>query len=154
MKQLLQQVEKLMPIAVKWVSEQENYILKHGIELSTDLKIDAYQVGIKEIEKVRLLKVDKIPSPSIPVLQKTLDKTGLLARSTIGTSLRYGIFIRADQWLKRSLVVHELVHTMQYERLGGIASFLQQYIIECIDPGYPLGALEQEAWRIEKDFCD
>ena len=143
----------LFQIAVQWAHDQEKFILENGIELTTDLKIDAYQIGVKEIEKVRLLKVDKIPMPSDPRLSSVLDDIRLLNNSTIGTSYRYGILIKSDHWLKRKLVVHELVHTMQYERFGSIEAFLKQYIAECIDPGYPMGALEQEAWRIEDEVC-
>ena len=145
--------EELFSLAVQWVRDQEQHILKNGIELTTDLKIDAYQVGVKEIEKVRLLKVDKIPLPSNPKLNDVLDDIRLLNNSTIGTSYRYGILIKKEHWLKRKLVVHELVHTMQYERLGSIENFLKSYIAECIVPGYPMGALEQEAWRIEEEIC-
>jgi hypothetical protein len=61
---------------------------------------------------------------------------------TIGLTLRYGIFIRADCWGERRLVVHELVHTLQYERLGGFMPFLQQYLHECITIGYPAAPME------------
>jgi hypothetical protein len=44
-------------------------------------------------------------------------------------------------------VAHELAHVVQYERFGGIAPFLRAYFRECLDPGYPLGPLEQEAAR-------
>jgi hypothetical protein len=41
----------------------------------------------------------------------------------------------------------------QYERLGGIRPFLSAYLRECISPGYPLGALEQEAIRVAAEIC-
>jgi hypothetical protein len=45
----------------------------------------------------------------------------------------------------RRLVVHELVHVMQYERFGGIETFLKEYVQEVVfDPGYPHGPLEEE----------
>jgi len=72
---------------------------------------------------------------------------------TIGLTLRYGIFIRSDCWGERRLVVHELVHTLQYERLGGFMPFLQQYLHECITIGYPAAPMEQEAKRIEREMC-
>jgi len=51
------------------------------------------------------------------------------------------------------LVVHELAHTWQYERLGGLRPFLKQYLYEClVAPGYPFGHLEQEAKSIEEEF--
>ena len=53
-----------------------------------------------------------------------------------------------------SMVVHELVHTLQYERFGGFRPFLEEYLFECITPpGYPFGPLEQEAKRIEHEMC-
>jgi hypothetical protein len=62
------------------------------------------------------------------------EKTGLISPMTIGLTLRYGIFIRSEFWGERRLVVHELVHTAQYERLGGFRPFLEQYLRECITP--------------------
>ena len=41
--------------------------------------------------------------------------------------------------------MHELVHTSQYERLGGFMPFLQQYLNEYITIGYPEAPMEQEA---------
>ena len=46
-------------------------------------------------------------------------------------------FIRADCRGDRQLFVHELAHTAQYERLGGIQGFLEKYLHECIAIGYP-----------------
>lgn len=37
------------------------------------------------------------------------------------------------------------VHTMQYERMGGFAPFLRQYLGECPDVGYLNSPLEREA---------
>ena len=50
-----------------------------------------------------------------------------LTPATCGLTLRYGIFIRSDCWGDRNLVAHELAHTAQYERLGGIEPFLRKY---------------------------
>jgi len=64
-------------------------------------------------------------------------------------TLRYGIFIRQEHGGDRRLLVHELAHVAQYERLGGFREFLKQYLEECINPGYPLGDLELEAKQAE-----
>jgi hypothetical protein len=53
---------------------------------------------------------------------------GLISENTIGITFRHGIYIRSDYWQDDSLLNHELTHTMQYERLGGICNFLNQYI--------------------------
>jgi hypothetical protein len=68
-------------------------------------------------------------------------------------TLRYGIFIQAQHWGERRLLLHELAHVAQYERFGGFRGFLYQYLRECINPGYPLGDLELEAKRAE-EYCN
>jgi len=55
--------------------------------------------------------------------------------------------------MDRYIIVHELVHTMQCERLGGLNAFLKRYMWECIEIGYPLAPVEQEAVRIANEIC-
>lgn len=64
---------------------------------------------------------------------------------TAGLTVRYGIFIREAYWGDRRLIAHELAHTAQYERRGGIAPFLRAYLTECLTIGYSGAALELEA---------
>ena len=149
----IDQLSKLLPLASEWAKQQEDYITKNGIPLDDDQKIDAYLIGVDQIEKVRLLEVDKIPVPTIPELRKVVEYTGLLTPHTVGVTFRYGIYIRSDFWIRRNLVVHELTHTMQYERYGNVKRFLKYYLKECIEKGYPNGPLELEARRIEKEIC-
>jgi hypothetical protein len=95
-----------------------------------------------------------LPLPLHPLLREAAEITGLISPRTAGLTLRYGIFIRSESWGERRLVIHELAHTAQYERLGGFQPFLEQYLYECIiPPGYPFGRLEQEARRIERETC-
>ncbi len=62
-----------------------------------------------------------------------------------GLTVRYGIFLRSDCWRDRTIIAHELVHTAQYERLGGILPFLSKYLLECATLGYSQAPMEQEA---------
>lgn len=148
-----EQFQLLLPLACNWAEQQEQRILTHGTMLDEDQQIDAFLIGIKNPTQVKLLKVDQIPVPNHPALQAAVDLTGMLSPGTIGVTFRYGIYIRADYWNQRRLVVHELTHTMQYERLGGIQPFLEQYLQECLTVGYPFGPLEQEAQQMEKKIC-
>jgi len=68
-------------------------------------------------------------------------------------TLRYGIFIRSDCWGDRRLVVHELAHTAQYERLGGIGAFLKAFLKECLTVGHASSPLEREAVTRAKEIC-
>jgi hypothetical protein len=58
--------------------------------------------------------VAEIPIPKHPALAAAASISGLISPLTGGLTVRYGIFVRADCWWQRELVVHELVHTSQY----------------------------------------
>lgn len=120
--------------------------------LSAEQSQLAANVGIAHPERVRLLAVRLVP-PTNRLLRNLGKKLGFVSDATIGMTLRYGIFIQAEHWGERGLLVHELAHVGQYERLGGFRGFLSRYLSECIQPGYPLGELEQEAKRVEREHC-
>src|SRR5437870_3459878 len=127
----------LLPLACAWAEEQEGVILRGGVSLSATEAADAAKIGVPHPERVKLLSVVRVPIPEHPALRAAAEATELISPRTGGLTLRYGIFIRADCWADRRLVFHELVHTLQYERLGGFQPFLQQYLNECITIGYP-----------------
>jgi len=135
----------LLPLAAQWASEQQERILRDGVPLSIRELSDALRVGVKDPERVRLLQVETIPSPTHPVLQAAYQGGNLMPTAPRGLTLHHGIFVRADYWRDRRLIVHELVHTAQYERLGGIEPFLQQYLTECATVGYSKSGMEAEA---------
>ena len=137
-------VPLITPFAARWVREQEAAILADGIALSRDQAEDARQVGVASPELIRLKFVDKIPVPGRLLGELGL-RTGLVSPNTAGITLGYGIYIKSRYRHDRGLCVHECVHVGQYERLGSIDHFLRAYLKECLDPGYPLGPLEQEA---------
>ena len=144
--------ETLLPLACAWVEEQEARILAEGLLLTPSQLEDARRVGVIHPQRVRLLNVAEIPMPSDPMLRAAAEMSGL-SPGAWGLTLQYGIFIRTDHWNERGLLVHELVHTGQYERLGGVRPFLDCYLRECLSVGYPMGALEQEAIRVAKELC-
>lgn len=148
-----EQYKVLLPIACAWAEEQESIILRYGVPLSPAQTADAVKIGVAHPEKVRLLKVTRIPTPDRRDLCTAADATQLIYPFTRGLTFRYGIFIRADCWGDRQLVFHELVHTLQYERLGGLQQFLQQYLHECITIGYPAAPMQQEAVQTTAKLC-
>lgn len=143
-----QQFKMSLPGAVAWASEQEQTILEWGVPLSGAQLMYAKHLGVVRPEQVRLLRVPAIPEPRDVVLSMAAEKNGLVSphHAGGGMTLRYGIFVRNDCWESRRLIAHELVHTAQYERFGGIEAFLRAYLLECTGPLYsPPGPLEQEA---------
>lgn len=143
----------LLPLAVEWARQQERIILRDGVPLTAAQSADAAKIGVAHPEHVRLMNVAAIPAPEHPALRAAAEETRLSSPDTAGLTLRYGIYIRADCWGDRGLVLHELVHTLQYERLGGFQPFLQQYLHECITVGYPAAPLEQEAVVTTARLC-
>ena len=147
------QFEALLPLACQWAAAQEQHILAVGEPLSTGAVADARRVGVGAPERVRLLYVPEIPVPQHPALRAAAAETGLISPLTGGLALRYGIFIRLDCRPYRSMVVHELGHTAQYERLGGFEPFLRQYLFECLTIGYPEAPMEQEVVSLTAAIC-
>jgi hypothetical protein len=143
--QAFSQFETLVPLATEWASEQESRILRDGVPLSMRELAAALKIGVRDAERVRLLQVEIIPSPSHPSLQAAYQVANLVPTAPRGLTLQHGIFVRADYWRDRALILHELVHTAQYERLGGIQPFLRQYLLECATVGYHKSPLEAEA---------
>jgi len=144
-KTLIKQFDKLLPLATTWASAVEHRILREGVPLAEESLIDARKIGVREPGRVRLLALARAPAPSNLTLRTAAAAIQFLTPATRGLSLRYGIFVRRDCWGDRTLIAHELVHTAQYERLGGIEPFLRQYLYECLTIGYPAAPMEQEA---------
>jgi hypothetical protein len=142
---LIAQFDKLLPLAARWAEKLEARILRKGVSLLEEGLIDARALGVREPERVRLLCLASVPTPDDPMLRAAAAAVQFLTPTTRGLALRYGIFVRSDCWRDRALVAHELAHTAQYERLGGIAPFLKQYLFECLTIGYPAAPMEQEA---------
>ena len=150
---LLSPFEAVLPLAAEWAREQEQRILREGQPLSAEQIADARAVGVREPERVRVLRVEEIPAPPHPILKALSAQIEFLPARPSGLTFQYGIFLRTDCPQDRHLVVHELVHTSQYERLGGIVSFLRDYIKECVTLGYRESSLEREANEIATQIC-
>ena len=133
-----------LPLATKWAAAVEKRILREGVPLSEEEMADARAIGVRAPERVRLLALARVPAPRNLTLRSAAAAIHFLTPDTRGLALRYGIFVRSDCWGERGLVAHELVHTAQYERLGGIKPFLRQYLHR-LTVGYPAAPLEEEA---------
>ena len=149
----LDQFIQLIPKGAIWAGQKEREILQVGVPLTESQLQEARIIPVMEPEKVRILRVSAIPLPDDPGLRFAAQAIQLVTPRTQGLSIRYGIFIRDDYWNNREIIVHELAHTAQYERLGGIQQFFNQYISECIKYGYPAAPLEQEAINRTRLIC-
>ena len=146
-------LNELLPLACEWAEQRQEHILENGIALTESQLDDARLVGVSRPEKVRLLKVDRMPWPEDPMLLSIGEQAGFFTDDTEGLAIGYGIFVKSNRWQDRRLVVHELVHVSQCERLGGISQFLQEYVTECLTDGYDGGPLENEARETTVRIC-
>jgi hypothetical protein len=113
-----------LPLAAVWVASHEWKILRSGIPLSATGLADAERMGVAHPEKIRLLKVARIPVLNSPLMRILSRLIPSISANTVGLSLRYGIYV-CEPWSgDRFLIAHECVHTGQDERSGSIATFL------------------------------
>lgn len=142
-----------VPLAEAWVRMREAEILATGVPLSEEEMAAAFAIGVSRPESVRLQSVQQIPTFEHWLLKPLAMVADGFFAQTAGLTLNHAIYIRSDHWRDRRLVIHELVHVAQFERMGGIRPFLKAYFRECLVPGYPLGPLEQEAIQTSARIC-
>jgi hypothetical protein len=141
-------VVRVFPKAVQWATEMQEDILEHGQRLLLENRRDAEAIGVRWVDTVRFVVLDRMPLPSDPGLQRLVLETGLITERTAGITFGHGIVLKNDSYDRR-LMAHELAHVMQYERFGGVEAFIKEYVKEVASPpGYPNGPLEQEAARL------
>ena len=141
-----------LPLADRWVHHQEKKILNEGRELS-EWEVDwAHDVGVMDVSRVRIAIVPEVPTPGSAPLQFLAKLVGLSMKAS-GMALGHGIYVEAINATNPSLIVHELVHVAQYERLGGIRNFLREYLIQCLRDGYWDAFLEREARELALKYA-
>lgn len=139
------QLAALLPAACAWAAQLEAHILAAGLALDPAQRGDATAMGVAHPERVRVLLVAAMPTPDHPALAQALAASQIVTSTTDGLTLRYGILIRTEAWPDRELLAHELVHTAQYERRGGFAAFLRDYLAQVMQAGYWAAPMEQAA---------
>ena len=134
------------------MARQERWILRVGEPLPPREIEIAVRVGIRRPERIRLLRVERVPVPIGGILGAAAKRAGFGFDDIGGMTMRYGIFIKSDCWGNLPLLAHELAHTRQYEDLGGLYPFLYRYLREYLSDGYLGSSLEHEAYRIGMSF--
>jgi hypothetical protein len=137
----------MLPRAAAWAQQQERLMLgnKESLVLIPEGQVIARRAGVSQPEAVRILAVPEIPLPEEADLREAAVAFGLITPGTAGLTIGYGIFVRQDCLKDPKLIAHELMHVAQYERLRSIPAFLQQYLSEVNQYGYPAAPMEQEA---------
>jgi hypothetical protein len=143
----------ILPAATAWITRHEQRILAEGTRLTDRQLADAEALGVVDAGQVRLLAVPTVPMPLARLARFARPLVGTSFEQTSGLTARFGIYLRREVAEDRALIAHELTHTVQYERLGGIRPFLRRYLTECLTAGYLAAPLEEEARRAAADLC-
>jgi hypothetical protein len=138
-------VRATLPLGARWVRRQEAAILREGRPLRDWERLWAEDVGVRQPDAVRILPVPRVPTPGIGFFRLLNRLFGVLTEGPTGMAVNYGIYLEASQATNPSLLVHELAHVAQFERLGGVEPFLREYLTQCVRDGYWDADLEQEA---------
>ena len=134
----------LLPRAIEWATTQAEHIATTGMELSDNLQRIAARQGVQRPDLVRIKFVEAIPLPEDEDLRALAVETGVIGGDTAGLTVGHGIFI-VESELTLPLLSHELRHVHQFESLGSISAFLEQYIAQVLEFGYDAAPLELDA---------
>src|SRR5688572_24565407 len=146
--------ERLAPLAYQWAKIQEAYILRHGAPLTPHQMADAGRAGVQNPAQVRVLVVDRIPLPDDPELADAARRAQIITDASRGVAIGYGIIIRADSWQNRELLLHQLVHVAQCERIGSLKSYVAHYLSDRRgSSAFSVDPLEDEARGLARDLC-
>lgn len=146
--------EQLLPAAYHWAKAQEEFVLAHGAPLSPQHAADARLAGVRDVDRVRVLVVDRIPLPEDGELAEAARRARIITEDTRCVGLGHAIIIRAEAWGDRELLLHNLVHVAQCERSGGLEEWIRDYLVDrqtCAT--FTLGLLEEEARRLAREIC-
>lgn len=149
----VEDIDRLLPLIADWIVYEEARIQRVGIPLNESQIADAVQLGVSAPERVRVEYPSRIPLPWHADVLALGQRLGLEGPGVTGRSFRYALVIRWDLQGDREQLVHELAHTVQYERFGAIEAFLRQYLLEVSEFGYPHAPLEQEAIAAAARVC-
>ena len=140
-------IAQVLPEARAYAAGHEAIILANGDPLSDQQIADARRIGVVHPENVRVLATDAIPMPTNVRLRQLMSEHGMTPGNLVGMTFGYGIYVLEPSVGNRHLLMHELAHVAQYERLGGIEPFMQEYMAQLLEFGYGDAPLEREARR-------
>lgn len=132
--------DALAPSIARWSEAREKTILANGRALAPSTQEFAKRLGISD--PIRLEIIGTVPLPLPAAWCTAVRKLGMPVFHPAGMALGQGISAISDD---PALLRHELVHVLQYQRLGGHLAFMRQYLFEVLHHGYAAAPLELEA---------
>lgn len=138
-----------IPDIIRWMESLESAIRENGTELTPDQKIDAYLVGVKDIESIRVSWVKALPKPlqiEVKILGQRLE---IISEDQKGFAFGHHLCLLETEKENRELWVEKLVRVMQIENCGSVQAYLERYFTECQTFGKANMPLEKELQEIK-----
>jgi len=141
-----------------WALDVEEDALERGQPLNWRMRAIAWDIGVIDMDRVRVLSVPEIPFPiHNPFLCVAAEQLGFRAHGFLvqGQVFGHAILIAGPEteWTV-ALLAHELTHVAQVERAGSFLDFLTQYLGEVEEFGYANSPLEREAHFVGDCYRD
>lgn len=125
---------------IKWFKEHEKYIIETGENISPVMySFLNFHAAHYLIEKIKIIYIEEIPLP------KELLQYREFQYKPRGLAVGNGIYIDKKYRDDETLLKHEIIHVIQYNRFNSIDNFIKQYIKEYLEYGYIEMPLEKEA---------
>ena len=86
---MLDHLDELLSLAVHWAIGQERRVLCEGVGLSEIEMADAKAIGVKNPERVRLLRIEVVPTPADPTLRAAAASLNFLSAAGCGFGQGY-----------------------------------------------------------------
>jgi hypothetical protein len=115
---------------------------KEGIILPKQYNLIAKQAGIRNIEKIKILYVDKIEFTDLKNMS-LLEEYNFNFENARGLTLGYCIILQKSA--PTEVLLHELRHVAQSELFEDLEQFVTVYVKEILKYGYGNGPLEKDA---------
>lgn len=135
---------------IAWAEAQSKHILSDGRALSGFPLAMAGAVGVKHVDRIRILRVDQMPIPPTIAIEALMTRAEIIGPGLAGMTFGYGVCGTLG-FTTAAVLAHEFRHVQQYESAGSIAAFLKEYIRQIIEFGYPDAPYEVDA-RAHEDI--
>lgn len=134
--------DEQLAILCQWYTEQEVYGQQHGRTLADHEQELARRVGVRHIDKVRVLEVDAMPA--VPDELKELAEQYLNPEDAVGLTVGHVVFIIRGN-VNAPLMKHELRHVRQVEQYLEPTVWLKVYVEQVLALGYKNAPFEIDA---------
>ncbi len=147
---IIQRFHAALPGVRQWI---DDFLGHHAAQARTVHSLGFKRLALyfpKELlERTKVVELARVPFP--PVERFGLPEFAQMQQMLLdGITFKDTFFLRQDR-LSESLYFHELVHVVQWARLG-VGNFLLAWGLGFIQRGYEQSPLEQMAYALQHSF--